>query len=94
MKSEYNCILIKRSYYILKNYTIKMDINHEPNEETNEVAGFIAKTFEILNVPLRLFRIKTSLELFTGDQRALNLSSRTSTSFSKLFSLNISVTTK
>ena len=71
-----------------------MDINHEPSEETNEVAGFIAKTFEILNVPLLLFRIKTSLELFTGAQRALNSSLRTSTSFNKLFSLNFSVTTK
>lgn len=27
-----------------------MDKNQELNDETNEVAGFIAKTFEILNV--------------------------------------------
>lgn len=71
-----------------------MDVNQEPNEETNEVAGFIAKTFEILNVPHRLFRIKTFHESYTGAQPAPNLSSRTSTSFNRLFFPNISAITK
>jgi hypothetical protein len=71
-----------------------MDINYEPQEETVEVAGFIAKTFEILNVLFILFRIKNFHESFTGHQQELNSSSKTLTSFNKLFYPNIFGTTK
>ncbi len=71
-----------------------MDSNYEAHEETAEVAGFIAKTFEILNVRFLSFRIKIFLESFTGHKQEPNLSSRTSTSFSKLYCQNSSDTTR
>ena len=71
-----------------------MDTNYEPQDESLEVAGFIAKTFEILNVLYILFRIKNFQESFIGQLPDLNSSSRTSTSFSKLFSPNTSDITR
>ncbi len=71
-----------------------MDNNYEPQEETVEVAGFITKTFEILNVHLILFRIKIFQELFTGHQQDLSSSSRTSISFNKWCYPNTSGTTR
>ena len=71
-----------------------MDAHYEPQEETVEVAGFIAKTFEILNVQCFLFRTKTFHELFIGHHQEPSSLSRTSTSSSKWSFQNTSGTTK
>ena len=49
-----------------------MDNNYENQEETVEVAGFITKTFEILNVNFILFRMINIHELFTGRRQEMN----------------------
>ena len=52
--------------------------NHE-----SEIAGFVAKTFEILNVFLFLFRMKNLAKSFSGGLMVRTLSSRMLTSLRK-----------